>query len=102
MQADLFYSPRSAENPLKSSHTLPERIYSVTYTPQTSKILVSMAHRHVWVFDAASLSSAMDGQPLKPEQQRESALKLLTRSIAIMADGKGRWSRSFHLSCLGD
>ena len=31
----------------------------------------------------------MEGQALKAEQQRESALKYLTRAIACMVDGKG-------------
>lgn len=48
-----------------------------------------MAHRHVWVYSMPSLANAAEGQTLKPEQQRESALKFLTRSIATMADGKG-------------
>ena len=50
-----------------------------------------MAHRHVSVYALAPLASAMEGQVLKPEQQRESALKFLTRAIACMVDGKG-WS----------
>jgi cell cycle arrest protein BUB3 len=48
-----------------------------------------MAHRHVWVYSMPALANAAEGQTLKPEQQRESALKFLTRSIATMADGKG-------------
>ena len=80
---------RSADQPLRSSHSLPQRIYNLAYSPVTSKILVSMAHRHVWVFNALALAKATDGQTLQPEQQRESALKFLTRSIALMADGKG-------------
>ncbi|ORX37704.1 WD40-repeat-containing domain protein [Kockovaella imperatae] len=79
----------SSDSPLTSSHNLPNRIYSIAHSPATSKVLVSMAHRHVWVFDAGALASAAQGQTLQPEQQRESALKFLTRSIALMADGKG-------------
>lgn len=48
-----------------------------------------MAHRHVSVYSLSSLASAVEGQVLKPEQQRESALKFLTRAIACMVDGKG-------------
>lgn len=49
-----------------------------------------MAHRHVSVFNAHELDSAgREGREAKPDSSRESALKMLTRSIACMADGKG-------------
>ena len=81
---------RSAETPLRSTHTLPDRIYGLSYASSTSTLLISMAHRHVSVYSLNSLASAIEGQVLKPEQQRESALKFLTRAIACMVDGKGR------------
>ena len=84
----------SAEIPLRSTHTLPSRIYNLSYTSASSTLLVSMAHRHVWVFSLKSLAAAAEGQTLKPDQQRESALKFLTRSIATMADGKGMFQLS--------
>lgn len=46
-----------------------------------------MAHRHVYVYDVAKLAAATDKIPAS--QERESALKFMTRSIATMADGKG-------------
>lgn len=85
---------RSAENPLKSSHTVPERVYNLSYAPTTSTLLVSMAHRHVWIYNVPALAAAVEGQPLKADQERESALKFLTRSVATMVDGKGEsWRR---------
>lgn len=81
---------RSAEVPLRSTHTLPERIYNLSYASSSTTLLVSMAHRHVWVYSLPNLAGAVEGQQLKPEQQRESALKFLTRTIANMADGKGK------------
>ncbi|KAK6908465.1 cell cycle arrest protein BUB3 [Kwoniella mangroviensis CBS 8886] len=77
----------SAEIPLRSTQTLPARAYSLSYAPKSSRLLVSMAHRHVFVYDAAKLAAA-DGE-ISPSQERESALKFLTRSIATMEDGKG-------------
>ena len=61
----------------------------MSYAPATSTLLVSMAHRHVYVYSLAALSTAAEGQELKPTQQRESALKFLTRTVACTIDGKG-------------
>jgi len=89
-------TPRIATNvrstpdqPLKSTHSLPERVYNLSYAPTTARLLVSMAHRHVSVYSLPTLAAATDGQDTKAEQNRESALKFLTRSVAVMADGKG-------------
>lgn len=41
-----------------------------------------MAHRNVHVYDVRKLE--------EPKQKRESALKFMTRSVACMADGKGK------------
>jgi cell cycle arrest protein BUB3 len=49
-----------------------------------------MAHRHVHVYSLPDLTSAAEGQALKPAQERESALKFMTRSVACMADGQGK------------
>jgi cell cycle arrest protein BUB3 len=49
-----------------------------------------MAHRYVYVYALASLAAASSTSgPLKPDQERESALKFLTRSVAMTSDGKG-------------
>jgi cell cycle arrest protein BUB3 len=49
-----------------------------------------MAHRHVSVFSAYELATAaQEGRAAHADSSRESALKMLTRSIACMADGKG-------------
>lgn len=85
---------RSAEVPLRSTHTLPARVYNLSYASSTSTLLISMAHRHVSVYSLASLASALEGQVLKPEQQRESALKFSTRAVACMVDGKGQSVRT--------
>jgi hypothetical protein len=67
---------------------MPERVYNLSYAPATQTLLVSMSHRHVYVYSLRELSAA--GEDLKPQSSRESALKFLTRSVACMADGKGR------------
>lgn len=54
-----------------------------------------MAHRHVYVYDVAKLAAATDKIPAS--QERESALKFMTRSIATMADGKGMNNSSITL-----
>ncbi|KAE8542512.1 hypothetical protein D1P53_001291 [Cryptococcus gattii VGV] len=77
----------SSDTPLKSTQPLPARAYNLAYAPSSSRLLVSMAHRHVYVYDVAKLAGATDKIPAS--QERESALKFMTRSIATMADGKG-------------
>lgn len=54
-----------------------------------------MAHRHVSVYTADELAAAArEKREAKPDHTRESALKMLTRSVACMADGKGEWKRA--------
>jgi len=67
---------------------MPERVYNLSYSTATKTLLVSMAHRHVYVYNLPDLISA-GGDNAKPQFERESALKFLTRSVACMADGKG-------------
>ncbi|ODN78603.1 hypothetical protein L202_04207 [Cryptococcus amylolentus CBS 6039] len=74
-------------NPLKSTQTLPARAYNLAYAPLSNRLLVSMSKRHVWVYDAAKLAAATE--QIAASQERESALKFMTRSVATMADGKG-------------
>jgi cell cycle arrest protein BUB3 len=69
---------------------MPERVYNLSYAPTTARLLVSMAHRHVSVFTAYELdAAAKEERPARADSSRESALKMLTRTIACMADGKG-------------
>lgn len=97
----------SAEEPLRGTASLPERVYNLSYAPATGRLLVSMAHRHVSVYTAAELgAAAREGREPKPESTRESALKMLTRTVACMADGKGgsgdrRWGQRLTHSRLG-
>ncbi|ORY34717.1 WD40-repeat-containing domain protein [Naematelia encephala] len=79
----------SAEIPLRSTQTLPSRVYNLSLAASTSTLLVSMAHRHVYVYKLPELAAVQEGQPLRPSQERESALKFMTRSVACMIDGKG-------------
>ncbi|GMK54973.1 hypothetical protein CspeluHIS016_0200290 [Cutaneotrichosporon spelunceum] len=80
----------SEEEPLASSSPLPERVYNISYTPATGRVLVSMAHRHVSVYAADELAAAArEKREAKADHTRESALKMLTRSVACMVDGKG-------------
>jgi cell cycle arrest protein BUB3 len=90
--------PRAAENPLRSSHNLPSRIHNLAYAPASSRLLVSMTRRNIHVYQVPELAASTDiavaeeqGQGLKAEQARESALKFLTRSVACMIDGKGEF-----------
>lgn len=84
----------SAPTPLKESLTLPTKIYSLAYAPTTRTLIVSMANRKVFVYNLdvnelkSNLSSGQGGLG-KPQQERESALKFMTRSVAVMADGQG-------------
>lgn len=80
------------QNALVSTHTMPERVYNLSYSRATQTLLVSMAHRHVYVYHLPDLAGA--GDNAKPQSTRESALKFLTRSIACMADGKGAYGSS--------
>lgn len=72
-------------NPLVSTTNLPSKVYSASYAPATSTFLVSMSQRHVHVYDVRRME--------KPSQERESALKFMTRSVACMVDGKGESGR---------
>lgn len=88
MANDLRRSAPGSEpaNALLSTHTMPERVYNLSYSSATKTLLVSMAHRHVYVYNLPDLvNGGSDVEPVK----RESALKFLTRSVACMADGKG-------------
>lgn len=91
MLAFLLTRNRSAEPSLalRSSHPLPARGYLLSHAANSPNLLVSMAHRNVHVYDLATLAAASEGTEVKPTQERESALKFLTRSIGCMADGKG-------------
>lgn len=82
-----FFFSSSSDTPLKSTQPLPARAYNLAYAPSSSRLLVSMAHRHVYVYDVAKLAAATEKIPAS--QERESALKFMTRSVATMADGKG-------------
>lgn len=65
-------------------------MYNISYTSATGRVLVSMAHRHVFVYSADELAAAaQEHREAKADHTRESALKMLTRSVASMADGKG-------------
>lgn len=57
-----------------------------------------MAHRHVYVYDVAKLAAATEKIPAS--QERESALKFMTRSVATMADGKGMFWINSSITCL--
>lgn len=65
-------------------------MYNLSYAPATQRLLVSMAHRHVAVFLTHELASAAkEARAASADMARESALKMLTRAVACMADGKG-------------
>lgn len=97
----LVFVLRSAPTPLKESLTLPTKIYSLAYAPTTRTLIVSMANRKVFVYNLdinelkSNLSSGQGGLG-KPQQERESALKFMTRSVAVMADGQGEFSVHYH------
>lgn len=96
-----FILLRSAPTPLKESLTLPTKIYSLAYAPTTRTLIVSMANRKVFVYNLdinelkSNLSSGQGGLG-KPQQERESALKFMTRSVAVMADGQGEFNVHHH------
>lgn len=78
---------------LRYSQPLPSKALHLSYAPSTQKLLVSMAQRFVWVYDLRDLSVGTQAREVS-KSERESALKLLTGSVACMADGKGWASAS--------
>lgn len=73
---------RRAATALVATHQLPAKVYCASFASASSSLVVSMAHRNVHVYDVRKLE--------EPKQKRESALKFMTRSVACMADGKGK------------
>ncbi|KAH7100327.1 WD40 repeat-like protein [Auriculariales sp. MPI-PUGE-AT-0066] len=57
----------------------PERVYCMDAVGNT--VVVGMAGRHIYIFDARNMA--------EPMQKRESSLKYMTRAVACMIDGKG-------------
>lgn len=93
-QLDLDLDDKStAPTPLLQTLQLPTKIYSLSYAPTTKTLIVSMANRKIYVYDIDDLSKP---DPV-PKQQRESALKFMTRSVAVMADGQGESRMPFGL-----
>lgn len=82
MDFDNLCVSRRAANALVATHQLPSKVYCASFAPASSSLVVSMAHRNVHVYDVRRLD--------EPKQKRESALKFMTRSVACMADGKGK------------
>lgn len=78
-----FWDPRSS-TAQQSSHDLPERVYQMDLTRNT--LVVSMASRLFHIYDIRKMDS--------PAQERESSLKFMTRSLACMVDGQGKWRDS--------
>jgi cell cycle arrest protein BUB3 len=78
-----------AANALVATHQLPSKVYCASFAPASSSLVVSMAHRNVHVYDVRRLD--------EPKQKRESALKFMTRSVACMADGKGKQAVSIYV-----
>jgi cell cycle arrest protein BUB3 len=83
-----FWDSRSP-TPQQSSHDTPERVYQIDLVNNT--LVVAMASRLFHIYDIRKMDS--------PAQQRESSLKLMTRSLACMADGQGE--RVFFFCYLG-
>lgn len=73
-----FWDPRAA-SPQQTSHEVPERIYFSDVVDNT--FVVAMASRLIQIYDVRKMD--------KPEQERESSLKFMTRSLACMVDGQG-------------
>ncbi|KAF4555638.1 WD domain-containing protein 28 [Elsinoe fawcettii] len=86
---------------LKHPHSvvpIPSKPHAISLSP--SKLVVAMASRQVYIYDLASLrlltSQAAPSQEnptntltIEPWQQRESALKYMTRSVACMPNDEG-------------
>ena len=80
---------------------LPDKAYSLSLS--TSKIVVAMGSRHVYIYDIPTLQAALeekkDGKDVEVWSKRESNLKFMTRSIACMPDDTGTLVFSFYLTC---
>ncbi|PNS18801.1 hypothetical protein CAC42_5340 [Sphaceloma murrayae] len=89
------------ENALKHPYSvvsLPSKPHAVSLSP--TKIVVAMASRQVFIYDLAALrlltsqNAPSDENPsnnlsIEPWQQRESALKYMTRAVACMPNDEG-------------
>lgn len=73
-----FWDPRAA-SPNTSSHSTPERIYHIDLAG--NNLVVAMASRLFHIYDIRRMEV--------PAQERESSLKFMTRSLAVMSDGQG-------------
>ncbi|KAI0314215.1 WD40 repeat-like protein [Amylostereum chailletii] len=73
-----FWDPRAATRQ-QSKHDLPERVYFLDSV--NNQVVVAMASRLFHIYDIRNMD--------KPEQQRESSLKYMTRALACMGDGQG-------------
>jgi cell cycle arrest protein BUB3 len=73
------WDPKSA-NALQSTLPLPERAYKADLVGTT--LVLALGSRLFHIYDTRALSRG-------PVQTRESALKFLTRSVAVMAGGEG-------------
>lgn len=86
---------------LRSSHSLPAKAFTMSYAPASQTLLVSMAHRNMMLFKMPELAAAQEGKEAKDTlgDRREGALKFMTRSVAMMADGRGEYRRSSNPLC---
>ena len=75
-----FWDPR-ASTPQVASHEQPERVYFMDLVG--NHLVVAMASRLFHIFDIRKME--------KPEQTRESSLKFMTRALACMSDGQGKF-----------
>lgn len=75
-----FWDPRAA-NSQQASHDLPERVYNMDLVNHI--LVVAMASRLFHIYDIRKMDS--------PAQTRESSLKFMTRALACMADGQGKF-----------
>jgi cell cycle arrest protein BUB3 len=73
---------------LRYSQPLPDKILHLAYAPATQTLLVSMSKRQLWTYNLRDLAAGTQAREVSCVK-RESALKLLTGSVACMADGKG-------------
>ncbi|THH13001.1 hypothetical protein EW146_g7170 [Bondarzewia mesenterica] len=72
-----FWDPR-APTPQTSSHEQPERVYFMDLV--NYHLVVAMASRLFHIYDIRKMN--------KPDQERESSLKYMTRALACMSNGQ--------------
>jgi len=76
-----FWDPRANLPGPTHTQNLPERVYHMELVESTNTLVVALASRIIHIYDIRNMVAG--------PHERESSLKFLTRSLAVMSDGLG-------------